>query len=128
MRRLSPKGASLLILWAAAAIADASQRREAFPTFMGRPVYEWGADLKGDDAATRRIAAFALAKFGKLAAHYGPDLRALLEDPDPGVREAAALALGEFGSLAGAETIPALKRALLTDSNPVVRRSAASAL
>ena len=104
------------------------QRGDNYPVYLGRAVYDWGADLKQSDAATRRLAAFALGKFGPFAAHYGADLRSAMDDSDAGVREAAATALGEIGPLAGAQAIPALKRALADDGDPAVRRSAANSL
>jgi HEAT repeat protein len=106
----------------------ATQKANDYPVYLGRAIYDWGADLKHNDASTRRLAAFALGKFGPFASHYGADLRAAMEDADAGVREAAASALGEIGPLAGREAIPALKRALVDDSDPAVRRSAASSL
>lgn len=99
-------------------------------SFLGKHADGWAKELKSEDAAVRRRAAFALGKCGK-----GQDtcgwldglVTAMKKDADAGVRETAAFAIGEIGPAAGS-ALPALVEVMKKDEEPAVRRAAAGAI
>lgn len=91
-----------------------------------RPVAEWLADLKKDNAKIRQKAAEALGDLGAKAKGAVPALAGALKDPERGVRAAAARALERIGP-AASPALPALAAAT-EDKEFAVRRAAANAL
>jgi hypothetical protein len=70
------------------------------PSYEGRPLREWVAQLNDRVPEVRIRAAYALAGIGPAAASAVPALRTALVDEFPVVRYAAAWALGEIGPAA----------------------------
>lgn len=115
MKRLI--GIATLALAALAARAE-SQATPApgEPSFQGRPLSAWVADLRAPAPYTRAAAAYALASLGPAAKPAVPALIAALGDEMPTVRFPVAYALGEIGA-AAAEAVPALTKVAEEDRN-----------
>ena len=93
------------------------------PTYEGRTLGEWVAQIN-DDANQFRLA--NVKALGKMGVPAIPALTALLHDRDRNIRQAAAVALGEMGSNAKA-AVPSLTE-LLNDQDSWVRAFTALAL
>lgn len=90
----------------------AEGQRAKEPTFDGRPLSSWIADLKAAAPATRNAAAYAIGGMGPAAKAAVPALvEALKDDSDPAVRFPVCIALREIGPDAK-EAVPALTEAL----------------
>jgi HEAT repeat protein len=94
-------------------LAAAADKQE--PSYKGKPLSAWVADLKSGDADTRFDAAIALGRLGPLAAPAVPDLIRLFKEKDQDVAGAARIALRRIGKPA----VPALLRALADKSEDV---------
>jgi HEAT repeat protein len=103
-------------------------------SYLGKRLEAWAADLRSNDPAARRGAAFALGKMASTAKDALPQLLKILgTDKVPAVREAAAFSIGEIArganqAEAQSELVHALTAALAKDPDYRVRRSAAVAL
>lgn len=98
--------------------ARASARAAAEPTYDGRKLSEWVADLEGLAPVTRSTACYALAAMGPKAVKGVPALVKALADEVPAVRFPAAYALGEIGE-AAVDAVPALEKLLDDRSDDV---------
>jgi HEAT repeat protein len=96
----------LLALAAVGYNADAADQQE--PSYKGRPMSAWVADLKSKDPDARFDAAIALGRMGPATAAAVPNLIGLFEDKDEDVAVAVTIALRRIGKPA----VPALIRAL----------------
>jgi HEAT repeat protein len=96
--------------------------------YLHKSAAQWLLDLRKDDAALRRSAAFALGKCGGDSQQVMKDLIKALNDSDEGVREAAAFAIGEIGIVTGVQAIKPLTQMLEKDTSAQARRAAAFAL
>jgi HEAT repeat protein len=97
-------------------------------SFLGKSAVAWAADLKKDNPAVRRSAAYALGKCGIDAGGFVPQLTQSLGDSDESVREAAAFAIGEIGIPSGLRALSELQEMLDKDKAAPARRAAAYAL
>jgi hypothetical protein len=96
----------------------ARARAKAEPSFDGRTLTQWVADLDGLAPVTRSAAAYALAAMGPDGVKGVPALVKTLADEVPAVRFPAAYALGEIGPGA-IEAVPALEKLLDDRSDDV---------
>ena len=92
------------------------------PTYKGRALGEWIADLRGLDQSARVQATIAIGQMGDAAAKAVPDLAHALTDPNVKVRANAAWALARMGD-AAAPAIPDLTYALYDESEHVRGRA-----
>jgi HEAT repeat protein len=120
--------AALLVSIAARTSAqDSSAALTAEPSYEGRVLSGWVAQLTDRVPTARSRAAQALAGLGPAAAPAVPALRRTLADDDPLVRYAAIWALSEIGPAARV-AIPELERLAAQDRVGDVRWIAAKAL
>src|SRR5262249_27876596 len=94
------------------ALALAGCPADDTPSYMGRTLTEWVADLNGADEAKQREALVAIQKLGPNAKAAVPDLRKILTNKQHRFRSEAAWALGAIGPQggeAGAEIRAAIK-------------------
>lgn len=117
-------GAVFLLALAAPA---AAQERTPEPSFEGRSLAAWTAQLSDDAPMQRSRAAYVLAELGAAAAPAIPALRRALADEDAAVRYAAIWALSEIGPDA-AVALPDLRSRAEEDDVGDVRWIAAKAL
>lgn len=88
------------------------------PSFDGRPLHVWVADLKAAAPYSRTSAAYAIASMGPAARAAVPALIEALQDDVAAVRYPVAYALGEIGP--GAEAaVPALEKLVDDPSDEV---------
>src|SRR5262249_30843892 len=80
--------------------AGAPGDSEPEPTYMGRTLRQWIADLKDADADVRGQAAYTLARMGPNIRPAFPALKEAAKDDAPGLLQYAAEALGNTGSQA----------------------------
>ena len=121
----SLNGASLLLMLLASG-AQAQKAKE--PTFDGRTLSSWIADLNAAAPYTRNAAAYAISSMGPAAKAAVPALVAVLKDEEnpPSVRYPVCVALREIGPDAK-DAVPALTAAL-DDRNDDVAAMARSAI
>lgn len=103
-----------------------AQSRKKEPSFDGRPLSSWIADLTADAPQSRNAAAYAISGMGAAATPAVPALIAALKDPEAVVRFPVCIALREIGPAAKA-AVPALTEAL-DDGNEDVAAMARKAL
>lgn len=106
--------------------AQAQKAKE--PTFEGRSLTSWIADLNALAPATRNAAAYAISGMGPAAKPAVPALVKVLEDVDapPTVRYPVCVALREIGPGAS-DAVPALTKAM-DDRNDEVAAMARRAI
>jgi HEAT repeat protein len=121
----SLKGA-MALLAILAVRAEAQKAKE--PTYEGRSLTSWIADLNAAAPSTRNAAAYAISGMGPAAKPAVPALVKVLEDLDapPTVRYPVCVALREIGPDAR-DAVPALTKAL-DDRNDDVAAMARRAL
>src|SRR5215831_3162089 len=93
--------------------AGAPGDSEPEPTYMGRTLRQWIADLKDADADVRFQAAYTLARMGPTIRLAFPALKEAAKDDDPRVRQYAAEALGNTGP----QALPVLLELLESEDN-----------
>lgn len=104
------RGVAVVAL-AFAAVAPTGHAQEKEPTFKGRPLSAWVADLKDKDSYKRTDATWALRDLGGAAQTTAPALLEVLQaDVSAVVRGGAAQALGRLAPTA--DTVRALVAAL----------------
>jgi HEAT repeat protein len=102
---------------------QAANEKSKPAVYRDKPLSEWVKLLKSDKPTDRDLAAYALGQMGTAAKSAGPELAALLKDPDGKVKARTAFSLGLVGN---ESTIPALVLALGDKDNRVGQRASAS--
>lgn len=115
---------ALTVLCTAPAAAQGKKAPE--PSFNGRPLSAWVADLKAPAPYTRNAAAYAIGGMGSAATAAVPALIVALKDEQPTVRYPVCIALREIGPTAK-EAVPALTQ-VLDDRNDDVAAMARKAI
>jgi HEAT repeat protein len=116
---------AIAVLALIATRAEAQKAKE--PSFEGRPLSSWIADLKATAPQTRNAAAYAISGMGPAAKAAVPALvEALKDETNPAVRFPVCVALREIGPEAR-EAVPALTEAL-DDRNDDVAAMARKAI
>ncbi|MDX2191873.1 MAG: HEAT repeat domain-containing protein [Gemmatimonadales bacterium] len=127
MTRLAMVAALALVASAPLAAQEKAPRKDVVvkskpvalePSFQGRRLSEYVADLSSDSPSTRHHAAYAICGFGAAGAPAVPGLIKLLDDDQAVVRYPAAVCLGEIGP-AAKDAIPALEKAVDDRSDDV---------
>lgn len=121
----SMAGATLLLALLA---TEARAQKAKEPTFDGRTLSSWIADLNAAAPYTRNAAAYAISSMGPAARAAVPALVAVLKDEEapPSVRYPVCVALREIGPDAR-DAVPALTAAL-DDRNDDIAAMARSAI
>jgi HEAT repeat protein len=117
----------LIHLAAAALLLAAPAAAQQEPSFQGRPLRSWVADLKAPAPLTRSSAAYAISSMGPSAKAAVPALIQALNDGEPAVRFPVCVALREIGPAASA-AVPKLQEVKEKDRNDDVAFMAKKAL
>jgi len=118
--------AALALATLASTPAQAQGKKAPEPSFDGRPLSAWVADLEALAPYTRNAAAYAISGMGPSATAAVPALIVALKDEVPAVRYPVCVALREIGPGAMA-AVPALTE-LLDDRNDEVAAMARKAI
>ncbi len=111
----------------AAVLLAAPVAAQQEPSFQGRPLHAWVADLKAPAPVTRSAAAYAISSMGPSGKPAVPALIEALGDSEPAVRFPVCVALREIGPAAAA-AVPKLQEVQENDRNDDVAFMAKKAL